>query len=150
LYLEKYEPEAFLAMKTKDSIKPSVTQEFHLHVFNTNLNYSFGYTRSDTYEKCDSLKLKLEKETDEDTTRALQVEKNLHLHKAQQFYDNLEYITEMVQHDKSTEGLRFDYQQNLPVPVLRTGEVWFYMGIYSCKTGCIRMYMYNETTRKKG
>jgi hypothetical protein len=28
--------------------------------------------------------------------------------------------------------------------------IWVYkMGIYSCKTGCTRMYMYDETTGKK-
>lgn len=41
LYLEKYDPEVFWAMKTKNSIKPSVTYEFYLHVFNTTFNYSF-------------------------------------------------------------------------------------------------------------
>jgi len=41
LCMEKYDPEVFWAMKTKNSIKPSVTYEFYLHVFNTTFNYSF-------------------------------------------------------------------------------------------------------------
>lgn len=50
-----------------------------------------------------------------------------------------------------------DYQQNVPFPVLITGELfylqkaWAYnMGIYSCKTGYTKMYMYDETAGKKG
>jgi hypothetical protein len=46
---------------------------------------------------------------------------------------------------------------NFPVPVLTTGElfylrqVWVYnMGIYSCKTGNTKMYVYDETAGKKG
>jgi hypothetical protein len=46
---------------------------------------------------------------------------------------------------------------DIPVPGLTTGglfylrQVWLYnMGIYSCKTGCTKMYMYDETTGKKG
>jgi hypothetical protein len=34
---------------------------------------------------------------------------------------------------------------------LLLAAVWYYnMGIYSCKTGCSKMYMYNETTGKNG
>jgi len=60
------------------------------------LTIPFEYPRSDNCEKCDSLKLKLglklEKEIEDDTNRALQVEQNLHLINAQQFYSNLIYI----------------------------------------------------------
>jgi len=44
-------------------------------VFDTKFNYSFGYQQSDNCEKCDSPKLKLEKETDDDKNGVLQVEK---------------------------------------------------------------------------
>jgi len=63
----------------------------------------------------------------------------------------------MTWHDKSTEGLCCDYQQNIPVLAVTTGElfylrqVWVYnMGIYSCKTGCTKMYTNDETAGKKG
>lgn len=158
LYLEKHEPEAFLALKNKTaSIKPSVSYEFYLRTFNTNFNYSFGYPRSDTCEVCDTLKLKLENETDQDKVRALEAEKLLHLRKAQHFYDVLKDVTQEAKNDPTIEGLCFDYQQNLPVPVLTTGElfylrqVWVYnIGFYSCKTGCSKMYMFDETTGRKG
>jgi len=41
--LEEYEPEAFVAITTKNSIHPSVTYEFYLHVFYKIFNYFFGY-----------------------------------------------------------------------------------------------------------
>ncbi|KAJ8882308.1 hypothetical protein PR048_014110 [Dryococelus australis] len=126
-HYKKNEPDAFLSMKNKGSIKPSVTYEFDLCVFNTNFNYSFGYPLPDTCEVCDVLKLKLEKENND-----------------------------LAQHDPSTEGVCFDFEQNCPVTVLTTGEVfylrqvWVYnMGFYSCTTGCSKMYMHNEITGKK-
>jgi hypothetical protein len=63
----------------------------------------------------------------------------------------------MAQCEKSIEGLCFTYQQNIPVLAQTSGElfylqkVWVYnIGIYSFKTGCSKMYMYDETTGKKG
>jgi hypothetical protein len=62
----------------------------------------------------------------------------------------------MARHEKSVEGLCFAYQQNIPLLAVTTGElfylrqVWVYnMGIYSWKTGCTKMYMYDETAGKK-
>jgi len=59
--LEEYEPEALIAMTTKNSIQPSVTYEFYLHVLYKIFNYFFGYPRSNICEKYYSLKYKLEK-----------------------------------------------------------------------------------------
>ncbi|KAJ8884670.1 hypothetical protein PR048_016528 [Dryococelus australis] len=150
LYQEKHKPDAFMSMKNKGSIEPYVTYEFYFRVFNTNRNYYFGYPRSDTCEVCGVLKLKLGNENDE-------LEKKLHLCKAQHFYDKLKQIKELAQRDPSTEGVCFDSEQNLPVPVPTTGEVfhlrqvWVYnMGFCSRKTGCSKMYTYDETTGKKG
>jgi len=65
-----------------------------------NLTIPSGYPRSDNCEKCDNLKLKLElkleKETDDDTNRALQVEKNLHFSNTLQFYNNFRHIHDMT------------------------------------------------------
>lgn len=95
--LDTYEPEAFLGIRSKNhSFKTLIGYEFYLHVFNTTFNYSFGYPRLYTCEKCDTLKLKLWKETDEDIIRVLEVEKNIHLRKTQTFYDNLKNVTEMA------------------------------------------------------
>jgi hypothetical protein len=61
-----------------------------------NLTIPFGYQRSDNCEKCESLKLKLEKGTDDDKNGVLQVEKNFHLSNAQQFYNNLKHVHDMT------------------------------------------------------
>jgi hypothetical protein len=103
-YLEKYDPEVFWAMKTKNSIKPSVNYEFYLHVFNTEFNYSFWYPRSNNCEKFNSLTLKLEKETDDDANKLCELEK-IYISVTHNSSTTTSDVYEMAWHDKSTEGL---------------------------------------------
>lgn len=52
--------------------------------------------------------------------------KELHLRKAQAFYNDLKEKSALCEEDSTVEVLCIDYQQNYPVPLLTVGEI-FYM-----------------------
>ncbi len=85
------------------------------------------------------------------------MKKKVHLSKAKAFYDDLKVRTEQCKHDPSIEVLSIDHQQNLPVPLLTTGEIFYARQVWvfnqcfhSGRTGESVMYMYDETTGRKG
>ncbi|CAH1999683.1 unnamed protein product [Acanthoscelides obtectus] len=91
----------------------SSTEEEHF-------NLSFGYPRSDTCATCDLLKIQLDAASTDELKQQLKVQKDVHLRKAQALYDDLKEKTEMARTNETVETICFDYQQNLPVPVLTT------------------------------
>lgn len=65
--------------------------------------------------------------------------------------------TQLAKTDETVDVLCFDYQQNLPLPHIPAGDVfykrqlWQYnFCVYSGKTGLSTFYMYDEATSKKG
>lgn len=66
-------------------------------------------------------------------------------------------LTAEAKTNDTVEVISFDYQQNLPLPHIPAGEVfykrqlWLYnFCIYSSKTGNSYYFMYDETIAKKG
>lgn len=157
LYLEKYEHEQYCLLKSHEKIKPKVTYDYYYRHFTESFNLSFGYPRTDTCATCDQLKIQLDAASTDELKQQLNVQKEVHLRKAQAFYNDLKEKTEMAQIDETVETICFDYQQNLPVPVLTTGEIfyarqiWVYNQLfYSCSNNKSVSYMFDETVAKKG
>lgn len=83
--------------------------------------------------------------------------KELHLRKAQAFYDDLEDKSKLAKTDPNIETLCLDYQQNLPLPLLTISDIfyarqlWVYnQAFHSCTDKKAVMYMFDETIGKKG
>ena len=157
LYLEKHEPSIYSKMLNGHKVKPSVNYDFYLNIFNTQFNLSFGKPRSDTCSKCEQLKIQIESEKNPEKKVSYERERGVHHAKADKFYTDLKSITQTAQEDDTVEAICFDYQQNLPVPVLPVGEIFYKRQIwvfnqcfFSCKTGKSKMFMYDEATAKKG
>lgn len=157
LFLQEQEPEVFEKLKNNEKVKPNITYEFYNKIFCTNFNYSFGKPRSDTCSMCDLLKIKIEAEVDAIKKSELKTEHNVHLQKANLFYNNLKEIGILCKNDNGIEGICFDFQQNMPVPVLPVGDIFYSRQIwvfnqcfYSLTTEKSSMYMYDEMTAKKG
>ncbi|CAG9763564.1 unnamed protein product [Ceutorhynchus assimilis] len=113
--------------------------------------------RSDTCSSCDVMKIRIEAASTEEERRELTVQKEVHLRKAQAFYDDLKEKSELAVTDPSVETICFDYQQNLPLPVLTTGDIfyarqiWVYNQMFhSCSNNQSVSYMFDEMTAKKG
>lgn len=157
MFLEKYDPNIFELMKNDKNAKPAVKYKFFCEYFNNNFNLSFGCPRSDTCQKCDHLQNVIKSEIDLEAKHQLELEKEIHLKKAQIFYDDLKKCIKEAKENSEVEVLSFDFQQNMPLPHIPCGDVfykrqlWCYnLCIYSGKTGQSYFYMYDEITGKKG
>jgi len=157
LYLKEYEPEHFESMQKGEKIKPIVKQDFFYDYFRNNFNLSFGTPKTDTCQTCDKLKVLISDETDVEKKQEFEVEKDIHLRKSELFYNDLKMYAKEAQSNTNIEVLSFDYQQNMPLPHIPCGDVFykrqlwvFNFCIYSAKTGRSYHYMYDESSGKKG
>lgn len=158
LYLEKNEPEKFeLIKRGEKNIKPIVKYDYFSEHFKNNFNLSFGTPRTDTCQTCDRLKNVIDHETDQELKHQFESEKEIHISKAEMFYNDLKLFVEKAKSNKEIEVLSFDFQQNMPLPHIPCGDVfykrqiWVYnFCIYSGKTGQSYHYMYDESIAKKG
>ena len=147
LYLEKFEPVVAAELNLGGITKPIVKYEFYLNRFNTHHNLSFGRPRSDTCSTCDAFELKIKEELDTSAKSKLQAEKELHHRKAEHFYISLREHTVIAKQDPNVATLCFDFEQNLPAPVLPVGEIcyarqlWLYnFGIHNSGNNTGTMY----------
>ena len=99
---------------------------FILDISKKNVNYRFGSPRSDTCKRCDLLHNKLKDTTiDEKERKELQMQKTHHETKASTFFADLKEKTKLSREDESVKVLTFDYQQNLPLSNVPSGEVFY-------------------------
>lgn len=157
LYLEKYENDVYIKMQNNEESKPILKYDFFCRFFADNFNISFGYPRTDTCQTCDRLKNVIDVETNEESKIILETEKQIHISKAEFFYQDLKKYEAESKINNTTEVLCFDFQQNLPLPHVPAGDVFykrqlwvFNFCIYSGKTGQSYFYMYDEAIARKG
>ena len=147
LYVKKYETGAR---------SPVVSYSFYLKYFNENFNLCFGYPKTDTCGTCDSLRIQLDL-ADESQSTALRSQKEDHLRRAENFYSSLRTNTILAKENPQIKTISFDFQQNLPLPHIPVGEV-FYMrqlwvhvfGIHDCGTNQAIMNCWPEFIAGKG
>ena len=125
-------------------------------IFSEELNLGFAYPHSDTCEKCDLLKVSIDSERSDKKCEELQVELAEHQEKAAQGYQSLRYDTATSRGDENSLVITFDLQQNLPVPTLTHGsmfylrQLWVYnFGINVC-SGDSYMCVWNECVAGRG
>ena len=118
LYVEKYE----------GGVKNSVVKyHYYNKVFNENFNLSFGYPKTDTCGTCEEFMVKLSALPDGSQEKlATQEMHEDHLRSAEKFYSGLRFDTEMAKQNSDIRTVTFDFQQNLPLPHLPVGDL-FYM-----------------------
>jgi len=159
MYLEKNEPEKFeLIQRGEKNIKPIVKYDYFSEHFKNNFNLSFGTPRTDTCQTCDRLKNLIYHETDQELKLQFELEKEIHISKAEVFYNDLKLFVEKAKSNKEIEIISFDFQQNMPLPyraipcgdVFYKRQIWVYnFCIYSGKTGQSYHYMYTSRLPKK-
>ena len=149
LYLEKHEPGA--------GATPQAKEWLYRKIFNEEFNLSFGYPRSDTCETCDLLHVTIQASTSEAEREGMQKELADHQEKASQGYRLLQDDTKASKTAVNHTLLTFDLMQNLPVPTLTHGamfysrQLWVYnFGIHNTTTGTASMYMWNEAIAGRG
>lgn len=157
LYLQKHEPDQYPLLLLNQNIKPVVKYEYFRKYFTENFNINFGKPRSDTCSKCDKLINKINSSDSNEIKKSLQLEKEVHLKKSEWFYTHLKEKTNLAKTRPEVEVITFDFQQNLPLPVSTSGEVFFKIQLWmynfcihvgsSGKSYC---YVYDETVGGKG
>ena len=116
LYVKKYEA---------NEECPIVSYHYYLKYFQENFNLSFGYPRTDTCCTCDQLQVQFDSASD--AMKALITEqKEDHLRRADSFYSSMRAHTQLAKRNSHVAVISFDFQQNLPLPSIPVGEV-FYM-----------------------
>lgn len=158
LYLQKYEPDIYLAIEDDKKVKPQVTYDYFCRHFVSNYNYSFGKPRSDTCQTCDRLDNLISAEKDEEVKKNLITEKQVHEKKANYFYTKMKEDTAEISENKDEmELIAFDYQQNMPLPHVPSGDVFFKRQlweynfcVFAASSGKSYFFMYDETVAKKG
>ena len=127
-------------------------------MFISNYNYLFMKPRSDTCQTCDRLDNLISSEKDEKVKKNLITEKQVLEKKANYFYTKMkEDIAEISENKNAFELLAFDFQQNMPLPNVSNGEVFFKRQlweynfcVFAASSGKSYFFMYDETTAKKG
>ena len=152
LFQEKYEPQV-----RESGYKPEVKEWLYRKIFNEEFNLSFGYPRSDTCETCDLLNVAIRGCMHEENRAKLQEELATHQEKASQGYQLLHADAESTKGTRNQAVITFDLMQNLPVPTLTHGsmfysrQLWVYnFGIHNATTGAADMYMWNEAIASRG
>lgn len=157
MYLQKNEVEQYQLLQRKQNINPIVKYEYFRRFFTENFKISFGKPKSDTCQKCDKLINKINGADTDEQKKSLEREKEIHIVKAETFYTDIKDKISLAKNDPSVEVLTFDFQQNLPLPVSSSGEVfykiqlWVYnFCIHVGSTGKSFFYVYDETVAAKG
>ena len=131
---------------------------YYNKVFNENFNLSFGYPKTDTCGTCENFMVKLSALPDGSQEKlATQKMHEDHLRSAEKFYSGLRFDTEMAKQNSDIRTVTFDFQQNLPLPHLPVGDLfymqqlWLYVfGVHSCGDNDVAMYCWPEITGKRG
>ena len=131
LYIEKHEPEQYQLRLQNKPCSPVVKYEYFRKFFTENYKISYGNPISDTCQKCDKLEKKINAAESEEELRTLQRDKNLHVTKADTFYADLKDKTALSKRDPNIEVISFDFQQNLPLPVSPSGDVFYKIQLWT-------------------
>ena len=103
----------------------------------------FWLSKTDTCGTCDTQHVQLES-ADDGQKAALRAQKEDHLRCAENFYSSLRTNTSLAKENPQIRSVTFDFQQNLPLPHIPVGEV-FYMrqlwlhvfGIHDCNNQAV-------------
>ena len=140
-YVERHESSSSNAL---------VKYSYYLKTFNEDFNFSLGYPKTDTCGTCDQLKLTLvlQKKT------TLKMKMNMSPTSfSWEILQQSSYRHRNSQKNDHVATVTFHFQQNLPLPHIPVGDVfymhqlWLYVfGVHSCGDNRVSMYCYPETT----
>lgn len=156
----------------QDNPQFKVSYEKYREIFNNHFNISFGYPRTDTCSQCDEYKAKIRQieleisqlqmsdKTEEQLNqnkKNLEVANNLHLKKAEKFYEIKRKARKNSKRTPEVMCIAMDFQKNLPIPNLSTNDVYykrqlsFYIfNIHELPSKKSYFFTYDETVAKKG
>ena len=141
--------------KCSQENKQPVKEKYYYKVFSTKFNLHFKVPSKDTCRQCDELLLKMRAETQDDKKKELELQKKLHLARAEQARSVLQFDQQKASED--TYVCTFDLQKALPFPKLSTSVAYYKRNLYvynfgihcfNTKTGF--MHVWDETEGGRG
>ncbi|KAF2893422.1 hypothetical protein ILUMI_12750, partial [Ignelater luminosus] len=144
-------------MSRTSAVFSIIATKVYWFTFKKEFNIKFNFPRSDTCAQCDIYKQKLnEKNLSEEELVTLTAEKELHLRKADAFF-NLKRRFRAKAEAGEFECLTFNFVQNLPLPYIPSNpafyarQLWYYVfEIHNLGSKEATIYTYHEGIAKKG
>ncbi|CAH0558686.1 unnamed protein product [Brassicogethes aeneus] len=137
-----------------------VREDRYRRIFCNEYNIGFKLPKSDTCHTCDSLNILIRNEENnknEEEVKKLKTQLELHHRKADAMQNNLKEEVKSAKANNNKLVIAFDLQQTLPTPSLTVGpafylrKAWTYnLGVHDCVTGKGSMFMWTESTAKRG
>ena len=144
----------YVEMCTQENRQP-VKEKFYYHVFSTKFNLHFKIPSKDTCRLCDELHCKMQVEMDEEKRRELDIQKKLHLARADQARTTLK--NDQQKASDEVYVCTFDLQKALPFPKLSTSVAYYKRNLYVYNFGIHSfnkqtgfMYAWDETEGGRG
>lgn len=150
----------------------TLSYESFRQIFENKFNISFGYPRKDTCSFCDKIAVEISAlQNDLSATipsvqdnasimqkiKAKELEKTLHLKKAEEFYKIKRKFRKLAKKEVNFEAVAMDFQRNLPVPNITTNDAYYRrqlnfmsFNIHVLSDSSSVFYTYDETEGKKG
>lgn len=126
-------------------------------IFNENFNLSFHTPISDSCKRCDKLNIKIQACDNEEEKSQLEIQRKLHLLKANSVRSNYNKDKEEAKVNGNTTVLVFDLMKILPTPIISTSicyykrQLWTYcLGIHDAATDKVTMAVWDETIASRG
>lgn len=94
-------------------------------IFNEHFNLSFHAPISDSCKKCDNLKIKIDAACSQEEKDQLELQKKLHLSKADAAKDNYTKDKNSAKEDPDVTVIVFDLMKTLPTPVVSTRVCYY-------------------------
>lgn len=140
--------------KCCDENNEPVKEKMYYHVFSTKFNLHFKPPAKDTCQLCDDLQNRI-MNAELEEKKKLEIEKELHLRKAQRARDSMK--ADQKHADEDTYVFTFDLQKALPFPKLSTSTAYYKRNLYVYNFGCHSfnhdkgfMYVWPETEGARG
>lgn len=125
-------------------------------IFINEYNLHFGLPKSDTCAKCDTLEQRMAACNEDKQRNLIKVEKELHQRQADKFHELKRFYVAKAR-SGALDLFSFDFMQNLPLPHIPTGDVFYarqlwynVFGVHNLASNNVYMMTYNETIAKKG
>lgn len=135
-----------------------VSYSIFYKIFNEDFNYSFSHPKKDICTTCTKFLADINSakvNNNESLLKQLTLQKELHLRKAQNFFDNMKDKKDNPKQDELV--ICFDFQKNLPLPVTNIGDeyylrqLWLHnFGINDIVTNQASMFLFTENFCSKG
>lgn len=144
--------------KNEIPLSEQVSNFMFRKVFNEQFNLSFHPPITDSCKKCDSFKIKIQAEESPSKKDELEVQRKLHLLKADSARNNFKIDKKRAEDDSDNiTVIVFDLMKTLPTPVISTGicyykrQLWTYcLGIHNAQNDNVTMCVWNETIASRG